>query len=217
MIRKARRSVARLVVAASALAVPLVGLASQPASASVRYAAVGDGVALRSGPGTQYSVLQRVNNGTPLDIVCQIQGGTNIGGNATWDKLTGGQWVADYFTTSPSFNSYAPGLGDCYPTQVRTRVSPNGSYTLVMQSDGNLVLYVRGGGALWSSRTANHPGATAWMQGDGNLVVYSPSGAALWSSGTSGHSGSGLSVQNDGNVVIYSPTGVALWATGTAR
>ena len=29
------------------------------------------------------------------------------------DKLTGGQWVTDYWTTTPSFNSYAPGLGDC--------------------------------------------------------------------------------------------------------
>lgn len=200
-----------MLTVAAAIALPLAGLAAQPASASVRYATVGDGLALRAGPGTQYSVLRRVNNGTPLDIVCQVQGGTNIGGNATWDKLTGGEWVADYFTTSPSFNSYAPGLGDCGSFQVRTLVSPNGSYTLVMQGDGNLVLYVRGGGARWVSGT-NKAGATAWMQSDGNLVIYSPSGGALWSSGTWGHPGSRLLVQDDGRGVIYSPAGVALWA-----
>jgi hypothetical protein len=43
---------------------------------------------------------------------------------------------------------------------------------LLMQSDGNLVLY-RGATALWSSRTAGNPGAFAVMQADGNLVVYS--------------------------------------------
>lgn len=43
---------------------------------------------------------------------------------------------------------------------------------LLMQSDGNLVLY-RGSVALWSSRTSGNPGAFAVMQADGNLVVYS--------------------------------------------
>ncbi len=95
------------------LALGAVGIATSPASAYVRYAATVSNLALRSGPGTQYSVLQRVNAGTPLDIVCQVQGGTNVGGNATWDRLTGGQWVADYYTTTPSFNSYIPGVPDC--------------------------------------------------------------------------------------------------------
>src|SRR5437879_4335428 len=71
------------------------------------------GVALRTGPGTGYALLGRLNTGAPIDIDCQVQGGTNVGGNATWDRLTGGQWLADYYTTTPSFNSYAPGLGDC--------------------------------------------------------------------------------------------------------
>ncbi|MFC3690379.1 hypothetical protein [Aquipuribacter hungaricus] len=43
---------------------------------------------------------------------------------------------------------------------------------LVMQADGNLVLY-RGQTPLWSSETSGNPGAFAVMQGDGNLVVYS--------------------------------------------
>jgi hypothetical protein len=97
-------------------------------------------------------------------------------------QLFGGEWVSDYYTTSPSFNSYAPGLGDCNPappsSQVRTQTSPDGLYSLIMQGDGNLVLYAQGSGARWSSGTYS-PGAIAWMQGDGNLVVYSQAGAAL--------------------------------------
>src|SRR4051812_35689526 len=86
-------------------AIVIGGLAAQSAWAYQRYYTTIDGLALRSGPGTQYSVVQRVNKNTPLDIACQMQGGTNVNGNATWDRLTGGQWVTDYYTTTPSWNS----------------------------------------------------------------------------------------------------------------
>lgn len=55
--------------------------------------------------------------------------------------------------------------------------------TLVMQTDGNLVLY-DGSEALWSTDTYNSPGATLAVQADGNLVVYAGAGVPLWASGT---------------------------------
>jgi cell wall-associated NlpC family hydrolase len=91
--------------------------------------------------------------------------------------------------------------------------SPSHAYRLVMQGDGNLVLYA-GGKALWSSKTNGHNGANAVMQGDGNLVVYR-AGKALWSSKTNGHSGAILDMQDDGNLVIYWQ-GRALWASKDA-
>jgi hypothetical protein len=91
--------------------------------------------------------------------------------------------------------------------------SCDGRFDLVMQGDGNLVLY-QGARALWHTSTHGNPGATAAMQGDGNLVVYAPSGRALWNSRTHGHPGASLAVQDDGNVVIYE-RGRALWSSGT--
>jgi hypothetical protein len=91
--------------------------------------------------------------------------------------------------------------------------APGERYHLGMQGDGNLVLYGPSG-ALWSSRTAGHPGARAVMQADGNLVVYSPANRALWASGTQGRSGTALHLQDDGNVVIYVGTN-PIWATNT--
>ena len=79
--------------------------------------------------------------------------------------------------------------------------SGNGTYRVVMQGDGNLVLY-HGGTALWSSRTNGDGGASATMQGDGNLVVYYD-GVAKWNSGTAGFSGARLLLQNDSNLVVY--------------
>lgn len=59
---------------------------------------------------------------------------------------------------------------------------------LLMQTDGNLVLY-RDSTPLWSSGTQGNPGAAATFQVDGNLVVYSPAATgirALFDTGTSG-------------------------------
>ncbi|UXY22962.1 hypothetical protein N8I84_32875 [Streptomyces cynarae] len=102
-----------------------------------------------------------------------------------------------------------------------------GQYTfLVMQRDGNLVMYrKRDGAAIWSTKTWGHSGAYAMMQSDGNLVVYpkgksASTGGALWSTKTWGHSGAYAVMQDDGNLVVYpkgksASTGGALWASNT--
>ncbi|MHB8295476.1 MAG: hypothetical protein ACYDH5_12780 [Acidimicrobiales bacterium] len=92
----------------------------------------------------------------------------------------------------------------------------NGSYTLTMQSDGNLVQY-DGGSAIWASGTGGNSGAGVYahFQTDGNLVLYTASGVALWQSHTYTYSGLILREQSDGNAVIYSGS-TALWNTATA-
>jgi hypothetical protein len=99
-------------------------------------------------------------------------------------------------------------------TAGQTIQSPNGQYTLTMQTDGNLVEYGPAGTALWASGTngtgnSNH----VTMQTDGNLVIYNSAGTAVWASGTAGHNGAAFTfaLQNDSNLVIYWPAGV-LWA-----
>jgi surface antigen len=90
-------------------------------------------------------------------------------------------------------------------------LSPDGVYRLVMQGDGNLVLY-KGSSDLWSSGTQNNAGAYAVMQPDGNLVVYA-GGVAKWHSHTNGFDGAYLSLQNDSNLAIYG-SGHPLWDRG---
>ena len=87
-------------------------------------------------------------------------------------------------------------------------LSPDGVYRLIMQGDGNLVLY-KGPTALWSTGTNGSQGAYAVMQGDGNLVVYA-GGVAKWNSHTNGFNGAYLSLQDDSNLVIYQG-GSAIW------
>jgi hypothetical protein len=50
--------------------------------------------------------------------------------------------------------------------------APNGAATLIMQSDGNLVLYNRNNRPLWATMTNGYSGAYFVLQDDGNAVVY---------------------------------------------
>jgi surface antigen len=78
-------------------------------------------VNVRSGPGTGYQLTGTEPGGATFTLLCQWQGGTNINGNATWDDVTFANGVTgaitDYYTTTPSWNSYAPGTGPCGSTQ----------------------------------------------------------------------------------------------------
>jgi len=102
-----------------------------------------------------------------------------------------------------------------------TLESDNQRARLVMQGDGNLVLYRSDNAqALWSSNTNGTPANHAVMQGDGNFVLYDQQGKVHFASNTDGHPGSSITMQDDANLVVYAPAGpggvaVPLWATHT--
>jgi hypothetical protein len=98
----------------------------------------------------------------------------------------------------------------------QSRSSCDGRFSLVMQSDGNLVLYQNGVGALWASNTFGSTGATAAMQSDGNFVLYNTAAKPLWSTGTYTSPGASLAIQNDGNLVVYASNGAPIWASNTS-
>lgn len=93
--------------------------------------------------------------------------------------------------------------------------SPNGQFSLVLQDDGNLVLYDGSSQAMWATGTDGQQISRATMQPDGNLVLYTSGHEAAWASDTYGNEGAQLVVQDDGNLVIYSADESPLWATNT--
>jgi hypothetical protein len=92
-----------------------------------------------------------------------------------------------------------------------------GQYLLAMQTDGNLVVYIRGGRPLWSTGTFGRPGDWLIMQSDGNLVIYDVQGYAIWASGTPGHPGGFAVMQTDANFVVYSSSDQPLWASNSEQ
>jgi hypothetical protein len=92
--------------------------------------------------------------------------------------------------------------------------SPKGAYVLIMQSDGNLVLYrAHDMVAIWATYTHGKGANRAVMQHDGNFVLYRSDNVAVWSSNTHGRADvQRIQLQSDGNLVIYSAAG-AVWAS----
>lgn len=104
---------------------------------------------------------------------------------------------------------------------------------LLVQDDGNVVVYSSAKKALWSSqaeaftlypnqglfpgqaRTSPNGDYYLIQQTDGNLVEYTSAGKAVWTSQTSGHTGAATYLGSDGNVVVYSAGKTPLFATAT--
>jgi hypothetical protein len=84
------------------------------------------------------------------------------------------------------------------------------SSRLVMQGDGNLVLYrVADGFVLWASDTDGSGATRAVMQYEGNLVVQRSNGTPVRSSATDGRPGAVLRVS--GPSVLIDAYGVVVW------
>ncbi|GIE30396.1 hypothetical protein Ait01nite_034410 [Actinoplanes italicus] len=82
------------------------------------------------------------------------------------------------------------------------------TYWLIMQADGNLVLYKgnmshsRVDKVCWASNTFSHR-PYAVYQNDGNFVIYTPLfGTVLWASNTVGQAGSTVDMDRNGRLWV---------------
>jgi nucleoid-associated protein YgaU len=90
--------------------------------------------------------------------------------------------------------------------------SKNGAYKVILQDDGNLVLY-SGDQAVWSTETNGQNVVRAEVQKDGNFVLYTPD-KPVWHTDTKGAKDVRLILQDDRNLVLYGFDGPA-WSSNT--
>ncbi|MBJ6141774.1 matrixin family metalloprotease [Hymenobacter sp. BT559] len=93
-------------------------------------------------------------------------------------------------------------------------VSSNGRYRLLLQADGNLVIYNGSNRGIWNSGTWGKNIRKAIMQADGNFVLYDNNSVSRFSTNTWNPVGSYMMMQPDGNLVIYQ-RGQARWSSNT--
>jgi len=97
-------------------------------------------------------------------------------------------------------------------------ISREGWVRLVLQADGNLVLYrTQVGLRLWASNTAGQPVSRVVMEPGGNLVAETAPGTTVWATGTGGNAGASAVLQDDGDFVVHDALGKVLWKTGTVQ
>jgi hypothetical protein len=97
--------------------------------------------------------------------------------------------------------------------------SPNGQFSLTLDSYGTLAAYGPSGDQLWSGGISGEPVSEAILQTDGNLVLYGPNnddGTAnpIWASNTAGYQGDTLVADYDG-FWINDQGGNAIWHNGS--
>jgi hypothetical protein len=114
--------------------------------------------------------------------------------------------VSYSYPADPRATTLDRGLGLLPRAELRRRGS-----RLVMRHDGNLALY-RHGKAIWTTRTAGHPGAYAHMRKDGRLLVTDPHGRTLWSSRRYGKMAR-LSLRANGTLAIADRKHRTVWTT----
>jgi subtilisin family serine protease len=102
-------------------------------------------------------------------------------------------------------------------TAGQSLTSPRGTFTAVVQADGNVVVYAPGQQARWSSRTWGRAGSRLRVQADGNTVVYDAALRAAWNAGVFSGPGARLVMQDDGNLVLYAASGRASWSSVYGR
>jgi uncharacterized protein YraI len=125
----------------------------------------------RSGPRTSTPIVQAYPPGATVAVVCQTRG-TKIGTTSVWNKLADGNYVSDFYVSTPSNTSYSEPLPRCsYPFQVtipilNKRTGPGASYPIT----GTL----RGGALGWVTcqRSGSTVGTTAvWDRLDDGTYV----------------------------------------------
>ena len=99
-------------------------------------------------------------------------------------------------------------------------VSPGQKYALIVQTDGNVVVYnLASGAAVWATNTTGRPNLPLrlGLQNDADLVVYDSANNFVWGSLSAGKGNDvyTLTMQDDGNLVVYSSTNQAIWASNT--
>lgn len=134
----------------------------------------------------------------------------NSSGTQVWSNGHGGQLSG---LTAVGSNQLAAGSN---LTANHYLQSSDGRYSLVMQSDGNLVLYGPAYQVLWATYTSGTSASYATLQqSDGNFVLYDGNGNAVWNWGTSGSGATKAVVQADGNFVLTNSSGTAFKQSGT--
>jgi len=67
----------------------------------------------RTGPGTSFGIVRVIPAGGAIWVACQARSASLVSGSGIWDRLTDGTWVTDYYTTTPAYNDFSPGLARC--------------------------------------------------------------------------------------------------------
>ncbi|WP_105167788.1 phosphatidylinositol-specific phospholipase C domain-containing protein [Pseudoalteromonas sp. T1lg23B] len=123
-------------------------------------------------------------------------------------------WLDNYLTVT-----HGDTLGQGFYLEVNEQlVSSDGRHRLVMQGDGNLVIYSNDQ-PIWATNTHGSTAVRAYLTNvmfntGGNLMLLDAEDQMVWKTNSLG-TNTRLIMQNDGNLVIYSDDNTPIWSSNT--
>jgi len=100
-----------------------VGVATASAASYNVTGTGGVGLRARTAPNTSSGVVRTLPEGAAIDISCQTMG-ENVRGSSVWDRLSDGTYISDFYTTTPVYAAYSPGIPVCGTTTTPTTPTP---------------------------------------------------------------------------------------------
>ncbi len=134
-------------------------------------------------------------------------------------------WLFEPFTGAAASNAKSQLLAGESLAAGQKLSSTNGAYSLIMQADGNVVIYASDNKPVWATQTQHKSnGGKFTLQTDGNLVLYkSADNSSLWSSETHAFFDKKFAsadmkpvkavLENDGALVLYSGSNKKVWSS----
>lgn len=99
--------------------------------------------------------------------------------------------------------------------------SPDGTKFLIMQGDGNLVVYNEHNRPVWATGTDGSAAILLTLEDNGNLRMTDPVGNTVWQTGSNPTSGSNtlprLHLRNDGQLQVIRIDGHVIWDANLMR
>ena len=183
-----------------------------PNGTTIKLTKSGSGIQVLNGNNNTYSGTTNVNGGTlalTLPSTAWTSSGGSVAGGAYYKLDFSNQTSLAAPTISKQIYGSSPftasGFKVVMPNSTTLTAGqsvslPGTNYVLIMQTDGNLVLY-NGGSALWASGH-QYSGNYVTMQGDGNFVLYHGGVYSGWSSGGAGGAYSTVVIGANGGLAV---------------
>jgi len=162
----------------------------------------------RSGPGTNFSVVSAINDGTNITIACQTSG-TDVSGTSVWDQLASNDYISDYYTNTPTVDGFTSSIPQCtsVPTIPSTPTAPTSSWSPLHGQTVSTNPFNESGYCTWYAEVRFHDYVINFPSAypANNSYIDVTGNAKLWATSAQKHGWTVTTTPTVNSIVVFQP------------
>jgi surface antigen len=162
----------------------------------------------RSGPGTSYSIVGTMGDGTSIQIACQTMG-TNVDGTSVWDQLASNDYISDYYTNTPTVDGFTSSIPQCtsVPTIPSTPTAPTSSWSPLHGQTVSTNPFNESGYCTWYAEVRFHDYVINFPSAypANNSYIDVTGNAKLWATSAQKHGWTVTTTPTVNSIVVFQP------------